>query len=60
MADFSQMKITELIRFAEEQARKEQDNLAPLLDPDRDASWAATLAVLREMKSRGVPAELAD
>ena len=60
MADFSQMKISELIRFAEEQARKEQDHLVSSPDPDRDTSWAATLALLREMKKRGVPDGLAD
>lgn len=51
MADFSQMKITELIGFAEEQAQKEQDNPAPL-DPDRGASWATTVTLLREIKAR--------
>ena len=58
MADFNQMKLSELIKFAEQQARQEQDNPAPL-DPDRDTSWAATLALLREMKERGVPEALA-
>ena len=59
MTDFSEMKISELISFAEAQAKIEQENPPPD-EQDRGASWAATLEILRLMKERGVPKELQD
>jgi hypothetical protein len=60
--DFSKMKISELIEFAEEQAEKERQtpSLIEADSPERHASWAATLEVLRAMKKRGVPESLED
>lgn len=62
MADFSKMKISELIGFAEEQARLEREtpSLIEADDPERIASWVATLEILRSVKERGVPAVLRD
>jgi len=57
--DLSKMKISELIAFAEQQAKIEQEN-PPDDDPDRQASWADTLEALRYMKARGVPEQLKD
>ncbi len=62
MADFSRMKISELLRFAEEQARIERD-APPFIDvgeQERSASWAATVEILRYMKEYGVPEPLKD
>jgi hypothetical protein len=59
VADISKMKISELIAFAETQAQIEKEN-SPDIDPDRDGSWAATLALLRLIKERGVPDFLKD
>ena len=53
------MKISESLRFAEEQAGIEHDTLTEL-DLDRQASWADTLEALRIMKERGVPDCLED
>jgi hypothetical protein len=59
VADISKMKISELIAFAETQAQIEKEN-PPDFDPDRNGSWAATLALLRLIKERGVPDFLKD
>ena len=60
--DLRKMKISELIAFAEEQAEIERQtsSLIEADGPERDASWAATLQILRLMKSWGVPQELDD
>jgi hypothetical protein len=58
--DFGKMKISELIRFAEEQAKKEDTDPSTDADADRDASWAATLEILKTVKERGMPQALAD
>ena len=50
--DFSKMRLSELIKFAEEQARVEQEQ-AQSGDSEPNASWADTLAALRYMQSRG-------
>jgi len=62
MSDFSRMKISELIDFAEEQAGKEREmpSLIEADSPERYASWEATLEILRAMKERGVPESLKD
>ena len=52
--DFSKMRLSELIRFAEEQERIEREQ-AQEMDSQRTASWADTLAALRYMQSRGWP-----
>src|ERR1700733_9426340 len=44
------MKISELIQFAEEQARIERENPQAYEDPDWMASWADTLEGLKIMK----------
>jgi hypothetical protein len=60
--DFTRMKISELIEFAEEQAENEREipSLIEADSPERYASWAATLEILRAMKERGVPESLKD
>ena len=58
--DFTKVKISELIRFTEEQAEKERKNLTTDADSDRDASWAATLEMLKALKERGMPEALKD
>jgi hypothetical protein len=60
--DFTRMKISELIEFAEQQAEKEREtpSLIEADSPERYASWAATLETLRAMKERGVPASPKD
>jgi hypothetical protein len=53
--DFSKMKISELIEFAEEQAEKERQTPS-LIEADSSeghASWAATLEILRFVKQHG-------
>ena len=52
MPDFSKMKISELIEFAEEQAAIERQtpSLIEADSPERKASWAETLEMLRTMK----------
>lgn len=52
--DFSKMRLSELIRFAEEQERIEREQ-AHGQDSERTASWADTLAALRYMQSRDWP-----
>jgi hypothetical protein len=50
----SEMKISELIEFAERHAALEAQNPDQGgIDPPRTASWADTLALLRVMKQRG-------
>ena len=60
--DFTRMKISELIEFAEVQAEREREtpSLIEADSPERNASWAATLETLRAMKQRGVPESLKD
>ena len=52
--DFSKMKLSELIQFAEEQERVEREH-GQEGDTQRTASWAETLAALRYMQNRGWP-----
>jgi hypothetical protein len=52
--DFSKMKLSELIQFAEEQERVEREQ-GKEEDPERTASWADTLAALRYMQNLGWP-----
>lgn len=55
------MKLSELIRFAEEQAKKERNTPSqPLAESDSGASWADTLGLLKIMEERGVPKSLQD
>jgi hypothetical protein len=57
----SEMKISELIEFVERQAAIEAQNLDQGdIDPARTESWANTLALLRVIKTRGVPPSLED
>jgi hypothetical protein len=60
--DFSRMKISELIEFAEVQAEKERQtpSLIQADSPERYASWSATLEILRTTRERGVPESLKD
>jgi hypothetical protein len=55
--DFSKMKISELIELAEAQAKKEQENPVPT-EIDSNASWTATLGMLRLLRDRGIPEAL--
>jgi hypothetical protein len=55
VADFSRMKISELIAFAEQKAEAEKESPP---SPDTSATWADTLEVLRAMKEHGVPDSL--
>ena len=52
--DFSKMRLSELIQFAEEQERIEREQ-GRGKDSRRAASWADTLDALRYMQSRGWP-----
>jgi hypothetical protein len=58
VADFSRMKISELIAFAEQQAEAEKEN--PPSPETTGATWADTLEALRVMKQRGAPDSLKD
>lgn len=54
--DFARMKLSELLRFAEEKAAIEREGPCSI-DTDStegNASWASTLEVLRLMKQKGV------
>ena len=60
--DFSTIKISEAIRFAEEQAEIERQTPS-LIEPDspeRYASWASMVHLLRYMKGDGVPDSMKD
>jgi hypothetical protein len=52
--DFSKMKLSELIQFAEEQVRIEREQGLEY-DLEQLASWEDTLAALRYMQNRGWP-----
>ena len=52
--DFSKMKLSELIQFAEEQEHVERQQ-GQEEDTERTASWADTLAALRYIQNRGWP-----
>jgi len=52
--DFSGMKLSELIQFAQEQECIEREQWRAE-DPERTASWADTLAALHYMQNRGWP-----
>lgn len=51
MADFSRMKRSELIAFAEQNAEAEKANPP---SPETNATWSDAFEVLRIMKERGV------
>lgn len=54
--------ISEAIKIAEENARIEREALSPIESdsPERYASWASTLELLRVMKEGGVPESMQD
>ena len=52
--DFSKMKLSELIQFAEEQVRIECDQGLDY-DVEQLATWEDTLAALRYMQNSGWP-----